>query len=298
MIHTDLKPENVAIALTKKELKEIYENGVLKTTKMYNQNEEQIYRAVAGAHDEIILSQRENAKEEEEKGAQPHVKQGKQTSDLDVSKDYSEMTGKDKKRLRKKKRKQIKKYIKQGKLPAGYDNLPQDERDRLYLEVRKQINEENLKREGLFNSHAEEAKEEAPDFKLNTQDIGIGDTTNATDQDEPNREDLQETKDVSNPEQDVKSDSKPEEVNGDCEKPEEEKKNDSATKPRESPTKFRHSSVPRAGGEQANENNKMELEKLKNLISNGLDEPSPSKPEIPKLNTNLIPDNPGMDKTK
>ena len=35
LIHTDLKPENVVISLTRKELKEIRDKGVLKTTKMY-----------------------------------------------------------------------------------------------------------------------------------------------------------------------------------------------------------------------------------------------------------------------
>jgi serine/threonine-protein kinase SRPK3 len=33
LIHTDLKPENVVIALSKAELKEIYDNGCLATTK-------------------------------------------------------------------------------------------------------------------------------------------------------------------------------------------------------------------------------------------------------------------------
>lgn len=35
LIHTDLKPENVVIALSKEELKEIYDNGCLANTKAF-----------------------------------------------------------------------------------------------------------------------------------------------------------------------------------------------------------------------------------------------------------------------
>lgn len=35
LIHTDLKPENVVIALSKEELKEIYNNGCLANTKAF-----------------------------------------------------------------------------------------------------------------------------------------------------------------------------------------------------------------------------------------------------------------------
>jgi len=40
IIHTDLKPENVSLCLTKKELEEITQRGQLTTTKMYDQPEE------------------------------------------------------------------------------------------------------------------------------------------------------------------------------------------------------------------------------------------------------------------
>jgi serine/threonine protein kinase len=36
IIHTDLKPENVALCLSKKELEEIMKKGRLTTTKMYD----------------------------------------------------------------------------------------------------------------------------------------------------------------------------------------------------------------------------------------------------------------------
>ena len=35
LVHTDLKPENVVIALSKEELKEIYNNGCLANTKAF-----------------------------------------------------------------------------------------------------------------------------------------------------------------------------------------------------------------------------------------------------------------------
>lgn len=40
IIHTDLKPENVSLCLTEKEVKEIAQRGQLTTTKMYHQPEE------------------------------------------------------------------------------------------------------------------------------------------------------------------------------------------------------------------------------------------------------------------
>jgi len=40
IIHTDLKPENVSLCLTDRELREIAENGCLTTTKMYTQAED------------------------------------------------------------------------------------------------------------------------------------------------------------------------------------------------------------------------------------------------------------------
>jgi len=40
IIHTDLKPENVNLCLTDKEVQEIAEKGQLTTTKMYHQPED------------------------------------------------------------------------------------------------------------------------------------------------------------------------------------------------------------------------------------------------------------------
>lgn len=171
LIHTDLKPENVVITLTNNELKEIRDKGVLKTTKMYHQNEEQIARAVAGAHDDIILSQRDPTKQENKQ----NDKDTEVTrSEIDMSKDWSEMTGKEKQKLRKKKRKQIKKYIAQGRLPQNYDDLPKEQKDQFYDEIRMRINQENLIKDGLttakavHNHHQESAKN---DINIDPNDI-------------------------------------------------------------------------------------------------------------------------------
>ena len=56
LIHTDLKPENVVIALKSDELKEIYENGCLATTKALRRDQRKKERAVAGANGEILIS--------------------------------------------------------------------------------------------------------------------------------------------------------------------------------------------------------------------------------------------------
>lgn len=138
LIHTDIKPENVVIGLTKQELKEIRDKGVLKTTKMYHQDEKHIARAVAGAHDNIILSHRVSNKDRS-------MKNDMSTSNLDVSKDNSEVSKKDKKKLKNKRKKLVHKYIKQGRLPADYSTLPKEEKDRLFQEVRKQVESSNLK---------------------------------------------------------------------------------------------------------------------------------------------------------
>lgn len=58
LIHTDLKPENVVIALTKEELREIYNNGCLATTKAMKKCKLRKARAVAGAHNEKLVSTR------------------------------------------------------------------------------------------------------------------------------------------------------------------------------------------------------------------------------------------------
>lgn len=56
LIHTDLKPENVVIALSKEELKEIYGNGCLANTKALRKHPKKKARAVAGANNERLVS--------------------------------------------------------------------------------------------------------------------------------------------------------------------------------------------------------------------------------------------------
>jgi serine/threonine-protein kinase SRPK3 len=71
IIHTDLKPENVAMNLKREELEEIVKNGHLTTTKMYNQKNDFKKRALAGTFDdpdeEPLLTYRTNNNQENTK---------------------------------------------------------------------------------------------------------------------------------------------------------------------------------------------------------------------------------------
>ena len=59
LIHTDLKPENVVIALRPDELKEIYENGCLANTKAMRRCANRKARAIAGTSDQVLISSRD-----------------------------------------------------------------------------------------------------------------------------------------------------------------------------------------------------------------------------------------------
>ena len=234
---------------------------------MYHQDDELIKRAVAGAHDDIILSQREMIDKQELDFAKDTENA---MSEMGMSKDLSEITGKDKKKQRKKKRKQIKKYIKSGRLPENYDELPKDEKDRLYLEIRQKIDNDNLEKEGLNKINEEKAKED--DFEISTNEIGLGDSTkNATIDDSQAKES--------------------ETHNGKDEESKDVKVEKEMKKPKSKPKNYRHSSAPRNNNDDDinDEDDEKEIEKLKQLISDGMDE-TPSKPNIPKLNTNLLKD--------
>lgn len=266
LIHTDLKPENVVITLTKNELKQIRDNGVLKTTKMYHQDDELIARAVAGAHDNIVLSHREVFDDE------PKNNNCDQTaSEMGMSKDVSEMNAKEKKKLRKRKRKQVKKYIASGRLPQNYDDLPKQEQERLYNELRQKINHDNLQKEGIAHGKQhtqEEEKTEIPkDIEISNNDIGLeADSTTVTNKNTEARQ-----TDTENNEEVTDS------------APKESPKKSGKKKPKA----VRHYSVPKKGGmldENDIEEDIKEVEKLKQLMLDGME----TLPNIPKLNTNLI----------
>lgn len=144
-----MKPENVVISLTRKELQEIKRKGMLTTTKMYDKKSKLIERSVAGAANVVV----NNGKIETRGGFDFNTERKAYTDRIseqigtDRSCCDSNITKKDKQKQRKNKRKKVKKYIKQGKLPQNYDNLPQDEKDRLYNEIRKAVEAENLKKE-------------------------------------------------------------------------------------------------------------------------------------------------------
>ena len=267
LIHTDLKPENVVITLTNNELRTIRDKGVLKTTKMYNQDDEIIARQIAGANEDIILSQRETKDQQNDNHSKPtDMSRTEMThSEMGMSKEWSEMNPKEKKKFRKKKRKQVKKYITQGRLPANYDDLPQEERDRMYQEIRHKVNHDNLVKDGLAPSKQATAndEDEKADIDISANDIGLGDSTTVTN--------------------DQTKQSEPE-----TPKVEEQKMSPSKSKPKTKARQIRHASAPRHGfdeGEGEVEN--QEIEKLKQLMSSGMDD-SLSKPDIPKLNTNAL----------
>lgn len=232
---------------------------------MYHQNEEEIYRAVAGAHDDIILSSR-GVKEEEKKAKESEVNQ----SETGISKDWSEMNAKEKQKFRKKKRKQVKKYIKQGKLPENYDDLPREEKDRLLQQVRNQVQKDNLQKDGLNASKIESSKNENEDeelkneeIKIEVKDIDINDSTKPTDTEQ----------------------SKVEETPSKAEEPKEDSKSkQQSTKKPKKKKNVRHSSLPGTNNFIDEEEADIEIEKLKQLMSDGMDD-TPSKPNIPKLDT-------------
>jgi len=60
IIHTDLKPENVSLCLTEKEVQEIAEKGQLTTTKMYQQAEETKFISSAARLDPKSFRGRKN----------------------------------------------------------------------------------------------------------------------------------------------------------------------------------------------------------------------------------------------
>jgi hypothetical protein len=257
----------VVITLTKKELEEIKKKGVLKTTKMYHQNEEEIYRAVAGAHDDIILSSR-GVKEETQKAKESEVNH----SETGMSKDWSEMTAKEKQKFRKKKRKQVRKYIKQGRLPENYDDLLKEEKDRLLQEVRNLVQQENIHKDGLNSSKVESSKKENDEdetaqneeIKIDVKDIDIKDSTIPTEAETSKNEEKME---------------KPEEVKADN-----KSKQVSSQKPKKKKN-VRHSSLPGNNNFMDDDDEAdIEIEKLKQLMSDGMDN-ALSKPNIPKLNT-------------
>ena len=262
LIHTDLKPENVVITLTKNELKGIKEKGVLKTTKLYHQDENMIARIVAGAHDNIVLSPR--PEQEESKSIQKDL-----ISHTDAqSKNWNEMTSKEKKSFRKNKRK---KDIAQGKLPANFDDLEQDKKEKLYNQVRTEIEQENLRREGKLppkNDENNESKEK--EIEIESQDIGLTQMTTNTNVTKEKGEGFESSH---------------------TELAQDSKENAPPKDGKPSPKKtlvFRHSSAPKNnGGGELEDDDAKELEKLQQLMAEGMDD-IPVKPDIPLLNTHLI----------
>ena len=247
LIHTDLKPENVVIWLTDEEEKEIRDKGVLKTTKMYHQDEKQIERAIAGAHDNIILSHREFNKDDE----LPSRKQTEGTqSELEMSKDASQHAGKNsKKKQQYKKQKQIKKFIKQGKLPQNYSELSKEEKDRLYNELCPNINHNETKDNDKSEIQKEEENkdEDNIDINIEPESIDIWDSTQMTTNTDFNKTntDFKESTDFSMIKEEKKiEESQYEKVIEDGKEKEETKiKNETKTKVK-SPAKWRPSSVP------------------------------------------------------
>lgn len=96
LIHTDLKPENVVIALTQAQLKEIYNNGYLKTSTM-KRHPEKAKRIIAGGGDEVLISSKNpKARDLLSPRDTPRVRQTSQDK-------YEQMDQKAKKKYRKNK---------------------------------------------------------------------------------------------------------------------------------------------------------------------------------------------------
>lgn len=188
------------------------------------------------------------------------------------------MSAKEKKSFRKNKRKKVKKYITQGRLPDNYDGLQKEEKDVLYNQVREQVHQENLKRDGQRSQIGEDKSEkvgqvednEEPEIEIDVKDIELSQITTNTDHIKQTEEgstqieaeQTQDSKENDQPKEENKSSAKKKTIN------------------------FRHSSVPknnRIGEEEDNQ----EIEKLRQLMGEGMDE-VPVQPNIPILNTNLI----------
>lgn len=139
---------------------------MLTTTKMYNKKKNLIERSVAGAskvfphknhfarsddrsHDTAVRESQDNQGENNESN--------KDNADTDRSMCESTMNRKDKQKYRKNKRKRVKKYIKQGKLPANYDELPKEQKDHLYNQIRNTIESQNLKKNEMNVAHNKES---------------------------------------------------------------------------------------------------------------------------------------------
>ena len=229
---------------------------------MYHQDEERMMRAIAGAHDEIVLSNRKGNKQKDNKATNQPVSEV-------WSKDWSEMTAKEKQKYRKKKRKQVLKYIKQGRLPENYDDLPKEDKDRLYEEIRQNVETEHLEKEGLnpsknVNNKQEEEKDNTQknEVKFDTTDVEIPDSTQRT----TNTEVTKQTEGGNG-----NKNSQPSQQ----------------SKIKKAAQTFRHSSVPHKNDNNDEIEEEKEIEKLKMLMDDGMDD-TPSKPNIPKLNTNMI----------
>lgn len=292
LIHTDLKPENVVIWLTKEEKKEIRDKGVLKTTKMYHQDEKQIERAIAGAHDNIILSHREYNKEDE----LPSRKQTEGTqSEIEMAKDTSQHAGKNnkKKQQYKKKQKNIKKFIKQGKLPHNYSELSKEEKDKLYNELCPNIQQNEAKdsNKNEVGNNEETKDEDNVEINIEHESIGILDSTQMTTNTDFNKTntDFKESSEFSM----LKESSKVIEKQNEEIKQNKESNINEEIKPKnevkppkvKSPTKWRPSSVPHKA--DWNDDEEKELEKLKQLMGDGMED-TPTKPNIPKINTDML----------
>jgi serine/threonine-protein kinase SRPK3 len=177
LIHTDLKPENVVISLTEKELKEIKEKGMLTTTKMYDQKTKLIHKTIKDATN---IQTHRNGREFKLPSARDSCTTG-QEGFTDRSNCDTTMSRKDKERNRKNKKKKVKKYIKQGRLPENYSTLPQEEKDSLYNAIRKEVELENLQRAGIDDTNnsdkgtMEESEPAQSNMRTNDIDVDFAD---------------------------------------------------------------------------------------------------------------------------
>lgn len=184
LIHTDLKPENVVLSLTKHELQEIKERGMLTTTKMYHRRNDIIQKTLAGATK--VADQNNDNERINRYSRNPNFEADKGNKEPETDRSFCESTSnrKDKQKQRKNKKKKIKKYIRQGKLPVNYGTLPQEEKDRLYNEIRKEIETKQLRESGIttigesekrtqFETDCDDAKYTNDEIELDINQVSL-----------------------------------------------------------------------------------------------------------------------------
>ena len=182
LIHTDLKPENVVIYLTKEELSKIKGEGMLKSSKMNEDNAKLVKKLIAWANGVPVKESPTFTEKPETDINNCQSEKYTETENIATEKSNCD-TALTKKRQRKNKQKKVKKYIKQGKLPKNYHDLSKEEKDKLYNAVRAEIEKQNMEKEiakisnsatpSMTRATQEESKPLNSEIDIELSDINI-----------------------------------------------------------------------------------------------------------------------------